>query len=918
MGGGSAPPSFSPPEPQQEGFWTSGARANIGSPVDNGATIDVPVSGVTDGKPYIFVFGIVGNSQAKTDYVTPQARNSGGSLTDSNMAYRHSWNSSEHTFKFFAPVGTTTIRFTKFGLFNGTILPFSLSRIVQSALYPTPSAKMHEFNSYDSGASGTPVVLTLHNWTQFAASLAPASPTTTQAGPLHIGSEIQNTGSDTVITTGTPGNFAKTNHGFYDLITGTYSRTSPSTTLTVTTASAHGRSTGDFVYIAFTSGGGVSGSFSITVTGATTYTVTTVASTTVSGNASSYFQNTFQISVFPTYAPNLALPTPIGAIPTSYYVKLVDKDNYNVSTTDPGKTNAGTAIDVTVAGGSPTNTYKAVQVGTSYSMTDTVTYDVQEYVDLTAHSGMSMRGGYQEYQHPQLNATWTQVKSGKRGANGASATEFPIQGNVIIEGRYANSGLASHYGRFQFPAVAGSVTETDGTPASFAYSGATNFGPMNNGLPATLTGDATPYYVYNNVTADPNNNTSGTFNLSTTQPTPTLITASSLGNGVHTLNIAATSNAGPISFEGNPNAPTNQALVAGMDFAKVGDAAVDSKHPNLTIVSCVIENIPGFMPARGFMTHSYPVGNGNTRFLQSESPDVHAIDGYGYGFKIEDLGCFTPLFQAVCGEELIVSYDQAIARSYLGVTTPTGVTAANVPITRMPPASLTPEVYSPVLAWRARYQIGAGAQVEISLVKSGPFPSTMRQNFTLAQLGCAASSTLKVSFSYWDGIADDWSAWTDVDGVAGFSTLTLGGSLGSELSTLLANATTMTGMTPAASVYTVPGDPAGNGFDKAAGAGTSLRPTVDVSPANKDYLCTGILNGMPTGNNLKIQFVNGAGGTHQTNAFPANVAVAASGTFQDQVTVLNNTREQVTPSASGTTWTGGKFSAKPINRRGTA
>jgi hypothetical protein len=67
-------------------------------------------------------------------------------------------------------------------------------------------------------------------------------------------------------------------------LSGTYSRTSPSTTLTVT-ATAHGLIVGSGVYLDFTSGTGLDGVYTVvTVADANTFTVTTVASTTTSGN----------------------------------------------------------------------------------------------------------------------------------------------------------------------------------------------------------------------------------------------------------------------------------------------------------------------------------------------------------------------------------------------------------------------------------------------------------------------------------------------------------------------------------------------------------------------------------------------------------------------------------------------------------
>jgi hypothetical protein len=67
-------------------------------------------------------------------------------------------------------------------------------------------------------------------------------------------------------------------------LSGTYARTSPSTTLTVT-ATAHGLIVGNSVFLDFTSGTGLDGIYTVvTVADANTFTVTTVASTTTSGN----------------------------------------------------------------------------------------------------------------------------------------------------------------------------------------------------------------------------------------------------------------------------------------------------------------------------------------------------------------------------------------------------------------------------------------------------------------------------------------------------------------------------------------------------------------------------------------------------------------------------------------------------------
>jgi hypothetical protein len=78
-------------------------------------------------------------------------------------------------------------------------------------------------------------------------------------------------------------------------LSGTYSRTSPSTTLTVT-ATAHGLIAGSSVNLDFTTGTGVDGVYTVvTVTDANTFTITTAASTTTSGNVT-LLRNTIRAS----------------------------------------------------------------------------------------------------------------------------------------------------------------------------------------------------------------------------------------------------------------------------------------------------------------------------------------------------------------------------------------------------------------------------------------------------------------------------------------------------------------------------------------------------------------------------------------------------------------------------------------------
>jgi hypothetical protein len=78
-------------------------------------------------------------------------------------------------------------------------------------------------------------------------------------------------------------------------ISGTYNIPG-TTTCTVTTATAHGLTTGDRVWLDFTSGSGVDNVYTVTVTGTTTFTVTT-ATLTTSGNVKVYAQALMEVDI---------------------------------------------------------------------------------------------------------------------------------------------------------------------------------------------------------------------------------------------------------------------------------------------------------------------------------------------------------------------------------------------------------------------------------------------------------------------------------------------------------------------------------------------------------------------------------------------------------------------------------------------
>jgi hypothetical protein len=127
-------------------------------------------------------------------------------------------------------------------------------------------------------------------------------------------------------------------------LSASYSRAT--NTVTVTTA-AHGLSTGDQVEMSFSSGAGTAGTYTITVTGADTFTYTDTVGGTTSGNCTVVYQ--------PSYSPSTveiagalrdSLATALGAgftiVASDYVVRItkVDGTDYTLGSTD---TKAGTA-----------------------------------------------------------------------------------------------------------------------------------------------------------------------------------------------------------------------------------------------------------------------------------------------------------------------------------------------------------------------------------------------------------------------------------------------------------------------------------------------------------------------------------------------------------------------------------------------
>lgn len=102
---------------------------------------------------------------------------------------------------------------------------------------------------------------------------------------------------------------------------GTYARTSPSTTVTVS-ITAHGLETGDRVFMDFTSGTAVDGVYTVTKVNDNSFTVTTVASTTTSGNVTFYSEVLMEIDTYNTVGLPILIPGEGIRCPNGIYVGL--------------------------------------------------------------------------------------------------------------------------------------------------------------------------------------------------------------------------------------------------------------------------------------------------------------------------------------------------------------------------------------------------------------------------------------------------------------------------------------------------------------------------------------------------------------------------------------------------------------------
>ena len=102
---------------------------------------------------------------------------------------------------------------------------------------------------------------------------------------------------------------------------GTYNRPAADTTVTVT-ITAHGLTTGDRVFMDFTTGTAIDGVYTITKLTANTFTVTTAASTATSGNVTFYSVILLEVDTYSTVGLPILIPGEGIRCPNGIYVGL--------------------------------------------------------------------------------------------------------------------------------------------------------------------------------------------------------------------------------------------------------------------------------------------------------------------------------------------------------------------------------------------------------------------------------------------------------------------------------------------------------------------------------------------------------------------------------------------------------------------
>ena len=171
-------------------------------------------------------------------------------------------------------------------------------------------------------------------------------------------------------------------------VAGTYARTSPSATITVT-STAHGLVAGDYVYLDFTTGTATDGTFVVATAAANTFTITSGATTTTSGNVT-WWKWTSADNVDQTFGSNFRY------VMARYdYSSAGGDDLYAMS-------NLNFRLDAKQKNDQGSGRARALQSGTYSQTTTTITVTATahgmvqgDYIDLDFTTGTATDGIYQ-------------------------------------------------------------------------------------------------------------------------------------------------------------------------------------------------------------------------------------------------------------------------------------------------------------------------------------------------------------------------------------------------------------------------------------------------------------------------------------------------------------------------------------------
>jgi hypothetical protein len=254
---------------------------------------------------------------------------------------------------------------------------------------------------------------------------------------------------------GTTTNNGNTTIGSITASTATYSRSSATITITST---AHGFSTGQVLYLNFTTGVATTGVYSITVVNANTFTVTDAVNTTgsSSGNVSiTKYNNTLSVN-----SP-IVVPTEFGSSGTSGYVLVSQGVNAPPKWSDAASAISSLSLSgtLTVAGASTFNGNSSfgstTAISGSFSYTKTTTavtisgsgfnFSASDYVWIIFSGGSmsGLDGVYQLATATSTQLTFSYSSSGTTGGTVTSITKYnnnvTLQAPISAFNGYGNS-----------------------------------------------------------------------------------------------------------------------------------------------------------------------------------------------------------------------------------------------------------------------------------------------------------------------------------------------------------------------------------------------------------------------------------------------------------------------------------------------